>query len=227
MGIRPFQVFCHRFNSFSVLPDSSLCLCTLCFVIFIKAPFKMICSFPTTNSGVGRFQWKTKTSMVGRLCSFRTLELIFLSDVAVPNLSRRIAESGDWQDVGWKNVAWFLVGAGIFLRYQSCCDAQPASCPVDTGGSLSRLIDWLIMSMGLDVSEPRPQTGLLFILRLMCECGEPWWWWCRLRKTPDSSTRALWKLYQQRRLGAGRRNGRRSENCVLVSEIRQRIYNML
>jgi hypothetical protein len=31
-------------------------------------------------------------------------------------------------------------------------------------------------------------------------------------KTPDSSTRALWKSYQQRHLGASRRNGRRSES---------------
>jgi hypothetical protein len=31
-------------------------------------------------------------------------------------------------------------------------------------------------------------------------------------KTPDAFTRALWQSYQQRRLGASRRNGRRSEN---------------
>jgi hypothetical protein len=54
------------------------------------------------------------------------------------------------------------------------------------------------------VSEPRLPTGLLFILQVVCESGEPWWW-CRLEITPDSSTRALWQSYQEW-------NGRRSEN---------------
>jgi hypothetical protein len=31
-------------------------------------------------------------------------------------------------------------------------------------------------------------------------------------KTPDSSTRALWKSYQKRYLGASRKNGRTSKN---------------
>jgi hypothetical protein len=81
------------------------------------------------------------------------------------------------------------------------------------------LIDWLIdcfylfIMMGWDyVSELRPPTGLLFIPSVMCEHGEPWWWWCRLGITPNSSTRALWQSYQQRSLGASRRNGRRSAN---------------
>jgi hypothetical protein len=51
--------------------------------------------------------------------------------------------------------------------------------------------------------------GLLFIPRLVCARGELWWY--RLGKTTDSSTRALWQSYQQRLLGASRRNGR-SEN---------------
>jgi hypothetical protein len=37
--------------------------------------------------------------------------------------------------------------------------------------------------------------------RVICEHGEPWWWWRRLGITPDSSTRAPWKFYQQRHLG--------------------------
>jgi hypothetical protein len=48
--------------------------------------------------------------------------------------------------------------------------------------------------------------------RVICERGEPWWWWCRLGKPPDSSTRALWQSYQQIHLWGSRRNGRRSEN---------------
>jgi hypothetical protein len=42
------------------------------------------------------------------------------------------------------------------------------------------LIDWIdcmIMLIRWDVSEPRPQIGLLFIPRVTCERGEPWWWW--------------------------------------------------
>jgi hypothetical protein len=64
-------------------------------------------------------------------------------------------------------------------------------------------LDWLIM-MGWDyVTELRPQAGLLFIPQVICEHGEPWWWWCRLGIAPDSSTRALWQSYQQRHLGQG------------------------
>jgi hypothetical protein len=37
--------------------------------------------------------------------------------------------------------------------------------------------------------------------RVISEHGQPWWWWCRLGITPDSSTRALWQSYQQRDLG--------------------------
>jgi hypothetical protein len=50
------------------------------------------------------------------------------------------------------------------------------------------------------VSELRPPTGLLFIPRVICEHGEPWWW-CRLGITPDSSSRALWQSNQRRHLG--------------------------
>jgi hypothetical protein len=51
------------------------------------------------------------------------------------------------------------------------------------------------------ISELRPPPGPLFISWVICERGEPWWWWCRLGKTPDSSTRALWQFYQERHLG--------------------------
>jgi hypothetical protein len=55
--------------------------------------------------------------------------------------------------------------------------------------------------MGWDyVSELWPPSGLLFIPQVMCEHGEPWWWWCQLGITPDSSTRALCQSYQQRHL---------------------------
>jgi hypothetical protein len=33
-------------------------------------------------------------------------------------------------------------------------------------------LHWLIMSMGWDISEPRPPMGLLFIPRVICERGE-------------------------------------------------------
>jgi hypothetical protein len=59
------------------------------------------------------------------------------------------------------------------------------------------LIDWLIMSMGWDVSEPQPPTGLLFILWVICKHGEPWWWLCQLGKTLYWSIRTLWQSYQQ------------------------------
>jgi hypothetical protein len=60
----------------------------------------------------------------------------------------------------------------------------------------------VLIMMGLDyVSELRPSTGLLFIPRVMCEHGVPWWWWCWLGITSDSSTRAFWQSYQQRHLG--------------------------
>jgi hypothetical protein len=60
--------------------------------------------------------------------------------------------------------------------------------------------DWLIMMGWYYVSELRPPAGLLFIPRVICEYGEPWWW-CRLGITPDSSTRALCQSYQQRQVG--------------------------
>jgi hypothetical protein len=81
-----------------------------------------------------------------------------------------------------------------------------SDCSVICTELIDWLIDWSIMSMGWDVSEPRPQTDLLFIPRVICERREPWWWWCRLGKTPDSSTRALWQSYQQRHLEACRMN---------------------
>jgi hypothetical protein len=54
---------------------------------------------------------------------------------------------------------------------------------------------------------------MLFIPRVIREHGEPWWW-CRLVITPDPSTRALWQCYQQRHLGASRRNEGGSENLA-------------
>jgi hypothetical protein len=86
------------------------------------------------------------------------------------------------------------------------------------GGSGQFYFDLLIMLIGWYVSEPRAPMSLLSIPLVICERGEPrwwwscWWWWCRLGKTPNSSTRALWQSYQQRRLGASRLNGWRSEN---------------
>jgi hypothetical protein len=71
---------------------------------------------------------------------------------------------------------------------------------------------WLIMLMGRDDSEPRPQMRLLFIPQVICGSGKPWWWWGQLGKTPDSSTRALWQSYQQRYLGASSGNRRMNEN---------------
>jgi hypothetical protein len=58
--------------------------------------------------------------------------------------------------------------------------------------------DWLWW--GETVSELQPPVGLLFIPRVICEHGEPWWR-CWLGITPDLSTRALWQSYQQRHLG--------------------------
>jgi hypothetical protein len=61
--------------------------------------------------------------------------------------------------------------------------------------------------------------SLLFIPCMICEHEKPWWWWCRLGKTNESSTTP----HQQRHLGASKRNGRKSENfAYTVSEINQR-----
>jgi hypothetical protein len=106
-----------------------------------------------------------------------------------------------------------LVGVGVKLH------AAVTVFPCVNSGLL---IDWLIM-MGWDyVSELRPPTGLLVIPQVICEHGEPWWWWCLLGITPDSSTRALWQSYQQRHLGVCRRNGRRSENfaCHYMKDLK-------
>jgi hypothetical protein len=54
--------------------------------------------------------------------------------------------------------------------------------------------------------------GLSFIPWVICEHGESWRGWCRLGKTPDSANRALWQSYQQKHLGASRRNGLRNDN---------------
>jgi hypothetical protein len=73
------------------------------------------------------------------------------------------------------------------------------------------MIDWLIMSMRWDLGL-RTVTTNGPIVHPLGEWvrGKPWW--CQLGNTPESSTRALWRAYQQRHLGVSRRNGRRSEN---------------
>jgi hypothetical protein len=59
-------------------------------------------------------------------------------------------------------------------------------------------LDWLIVMGWECVSELQPPTGLLFIPRVTCEHGQPWWSWCRIWIAPGSYTRALWQSYQQR-----------------------------
>jgi hypothetical protein len=39
------------------------------------------------------------------------------------------------------------------------------------------LIDWSCRWDETYVSEPHPLTGLLFIPRVICGIGKPWWWW--------------------------------------------------
>jgi hypothetical protein len=73
-------------------------------------------------------------------------------------------------------------------------------CNLRETGTLDWLIDWLTMEGWNYVSELRPPTGLLFNPRVICEHGRPWWGWCRLGITPDSSTRAFWQSNQKRRL---------------------------
>jgi hypothetical protein len=55
------------------------------------------------------------------------------------------------------------------------------------------------------VSELQPPTGLLFIRPVIYEHGVPWMNDIE-RRTPDSSTRALWQFYQQIHLVANRKN---------------------
>jgi hypothetical protein len=99
----------------------------------------------------------------------------------------------------WNQVSPEKYGRLITL-YDSCFHI---SAPHSIGGFCCHmywLIDRLIM-MGWDyVSELWPPTSLLFIPRVTCQHGGPWWWWCRLGITSDSSTRALWQPYRQRHL---------------------------
>jgi hypothetical protein len=60
--------------------------------------------------------------------------------------------------------------------------------------NINWLPPWLI-----DYDGVRLSLTPLFILRVNVS-GEPWWWWCQLGITPDSSTRARWQSYQQRHL---------------------------
>jgi hypothetical protein len=64
------------------------------------------------------------------------------------------------------------------------------------------LIDWLIISIGWDVSAPRPTTGLLFIPQLICKRGETLWddnagWGKLLTRPPEFSgsatSRVIWE----------------------------------
>jgi hypothetical protein len=76
---------------------------------------------------------------------------------------------------------------------------------VTTEMLFSRLINHLfhnamkMMSMGWDyISELLPPKGLLFIPKVMYKHGEPWLNDTdKGKKTPDSSTRALWQSYHQ------------------------------
>jgi hypothetical protein len=75
----------------------------------------------------------------------------------------------------------------------------------------SRPIDWLIM-MGWDyVSELRPPMGILLIPQVICEHGEPWWWWCQLGDNSWLIHQSSLAVLSAETSGASRRNGR-SEN---------------
>jgi hypothetical protein len=106
---------------------------------------------------------------------------------------------------------------------------QTGSVSTDTSSVqiCPRVVTGLIMMRWDYVSKLWPPTGLLFIPRVICEYGDPWWcwWWCWLGITPDSSTRALWQSYQQRHLGqvGGMYEGVRI--CLSVSEIPHGIFN--
>jgi hypothetical protein len=56
-------------------------------------------------------------------------------------------------------------------------DSQPGSEPVAYQMScpVPRPLMMMIMSMGHDVSELRPPTGLLFIPQVTDDHGQPWW----------------------------------------------------
>jgi hypothetical protein len=112
----------------------------------------------------------------------------------------QIAGEDESSSRGADELHW-LGTSEVNNNYFNCCNVLQRRKAVPW---LRRLIDWLIMSVG----------SLLFIPRVICEHGEPWWWWCRLGITADSLTRALWQSYQQGHLGASRRNGRRSENLA-------------
>jgi hypothetical protein len=87
--------------------------------------------------------------------------------------------------------------------------------------SLDWLTDWLtglIMSMGVRLCLNCDHQ------RASCSSPDYIWawetmvkWWCRQRKSPDSSTRALWQSYQQNLLGASRRKGRKKWEFYLVT----------
>jgi hypothetical protein len=128
-------------------------------------------------------------------------------------LPNRCDRQSDWQPANNKSARNMCISINISLPifYSECCHAWrcfDAIAFLLCKANIDWLIDWLIISVGSDVSEPRQPTGLLFIPQVM---------WAmvmmiRLGKTPNSSTRALWQSYQKRNLGASRRNGRRSEN---------------
>jgi hypothetical protein len=89
----------------------------------------------------------------------------------------------------------------------------------------NHVCDWLFhwLWWGVTVSELRPPTGLLFILRVICELGEPWW--CRLAITPGSSTRALGSHTSRDIWGKREEWTKEWEFCQSVSEIPQGILH--
>jgi hypothetical protein len=84
----------------------------------------------------------------------------------------------------------------------------------------------LLMSMGRRV-RIAATTDLLFNPQVICERGEPWYWLCRLGKTPVSPTRVLWQSYQHRNLGTSTRNVRRSENFACCKFLRHGTFTFI
>jgi len=92
------------------------------------------------------------------------------------------------------------------------CSANAAAAAADDDDDDDEHVDgvrlclWTAATNGPTVHYP----GDIWAWRTMVE------WWCRQRKTPDSSTRALWQSYQQRHLVASRRNGWKEWEFSLV-----------
>jgi hypothetical protein len=80
-------------------------------------------------------------------------------------------------------------------------------------------MDQLTLSMGMRLflwtaatsgSVVHPPGDMLSWISMMI-------WWCRLGKSPDSSTTAVWQSYQQNHIGASRRNGQNKWEFYFVS----------